>query len=165
VLQRLALVVISLWAASAEARRGDVLLAVEPGVASLASGAAQRSWGYLGGASLAIGLGDLIALEAQVDRKRFDHAQVLVFGGSLTYSLDRLPVVPVLGLGFGRTIVTGRTEEQVDTVMHLSVGVDARLWRYLQVGAVLRYYPLFQTDLFAPAYTVLNARIGFFWGE
>jgi hypothetical protein len=161
---RAILFALCLLPATAAARRGDLRLSLEPGLAALSDGA-ERSWGWLGGASLGLGLAELVGLEAHVDAKRFERSDVLVYGGAVTYALDVLPVTPVFALGYARTELTARGVTAKEDVAILGVSVDAHLWRWATVGLVFRYYPLFDTDVFAPAYSSFNLRLGFFWGD
>jgi hypothetical protein len=154
------------WPFTASARRGDVRLAIEPGLASLVLEGAQRSWGGLGGASLQVGIGDLVGIEAHIEDKRFPGPQVRAVAWDLAvvYALDILAVSPTFAIGLAQTRLSGGASDR-DTVALLGVGLDVRLGRWLTAGAVFRYYPLFDSGLTNPAYSSLNARLGIIFGS
>ncbi len=145
-------------------------LSLDPGLAALTPPFETRHWGWQGGGSAGVALGEQLWLEAHAERTRFAGRKPPVdvdsLGLAVSYRLDTLYVSPFLAAGAAKVRVEVATlaEPLTDTVATFSAGFDVRasglLW-----GAGVRYYALFDSDLLGrPAYAILFGRIGVLLG-
>ncbi len=145
-------------------------ISVEPGAALLDANSESR-WGALGGAAVGVRITDLLWLEAWADAKHFRASapvhRVATVAVLLAYAIDIGPVAPFAELGVARPELevapTSRRREPTTTteiVPILGLGFDMAVFGALQLGAAVRYLPLFETSLLgSPAYTSLSGRL------
>jgi len=147
---------------------GAIRLTVEPGVGALAPPQDEQAWGFMGGASLAVGITDQLWIQGHADRKIFPgHEPALAATGlglALTYNLDLLYVTPYLEAGGGWVRIARRDgvgSSSDNLVPILGFGLDVTWWGWLLAGLGVRYYPVFETDLLtSPAYATIHGRLG-----
>ncbi len=155
------------WPTAANADLGDIRVTLEPGAAVLSQSFAEDAWGLLGAATVAVGVTEQLWLQVHIDQKSFSRHppafSATAVGGSLTYSLDVLNVSPFVEAGIARVVLAperGPTFNP-ELVPMLGLGIDVLPFRWLLAGAVVRYYPVFETDLLGnPAYATLHLRLG-----
>ncbi len=156
---------------TAHAGLGDLRLALEGGVAGLHEGGVTN-WAPLGGGgSIAVGLIERLQLTANYDHKEFVNrdptlmARALGVGGR--YDIDVLWLTPFLELGVGNVYLRAANGGTYGPTWDLffGIGADVRITRWFFAGIVFRYYSVGGTDLFTnPAYSTINARLGFMLG-
>jgi len=147
-----------------------VRLALEPGVTALRT-QAGTSWGVLGAASAGLRVGDLIWVEAWAARTRFAASSTTrsmqTVAGLLAYALDVGEAAPFVELGLAQPVLAlrsawpGRPDVRYSEVVPiLGFGIDVALLGQVEVGAVVRYMPLFSSALLSsPACTIVNVRV------
>ncbi|MEK7703757.1 MAG: outer membrane beta-barrel protein [Myxococcota bacterium] len=155
------------------ARRGhgaplDLRLGVEGGLATLADPAGGRNWGQFGALHAALGITDRLGLQVLNDHKRFAATsapdRVDTLGLALVYNIDVARVTPFVELGMAqvrlRWITPAQETTWSSTVASTGAGFDYAITQRLLLGAVVRYYALFDSALFdRPGYTTLQARL------
>ncbi len=158
----IALLASCLLCSHAAAAPWSVRLSLEPGVSRLRPPQARE--GNLGssrGAALALGVTDLAWIQLLVDQgdlgapartSRYD-----AWAGSVLYTMDVLPVTPFVELGVGR--LSFRGVESAEVLPVLGIGVDWRVLSWLELGAVARYWPAFESDLRQPALASWSLRV------
>jgi hypothetical protein len=161
-------------ATPARAELGSLRLALEPSMAEIQTPSRPISFGYGGGGSVEVGLGDALGATIfgnwQAFPNRGPELATSAMGATLLYRLDDWRVTPYIELGFARVTVTPNRgiPPPAELIPTLGLGFEVIQYDWLLWGAVMRYYPLFATDLLsAPAFATLHARIGvaFDWGE
>lgn len=157
----------------ARAHAGDLRLAVEQGFATAHSAPQEdRVWGFFGAVSAGLGVARLAWVQFLVDYKRFEPTEtapesITAFALVLSYELDIGRFRPCLEVGvayaqLGPTLIQGETQAFLPII---GGGVDFWLLPWLSAGAVARYYPLFESDLFnQPAYATFQVRLGVVFG-
>lgn len=156
---------------AAHAGLGDLRLALEPGISSLHE-AGVTNWAMVGGGgSVAVGVFERLQLTANFDRKEFTNreptlaARAIGVGGR--YDIDVFWLTPFLELGLGNVYLKAANGGTYGPTWDLffGIGADVRITRWLFGGIVFRYYSVAGTDLFTnPAYSTINARLGFMIG-
>ena len=170
----LALLGTSAFAAPAQAGLGTVRLALEPSLAIIQTQSRPHTFGFGGGGSAEIGLGDELGVPVfgnwQTFPDRAPDLKTSAYGATLLYRLDTWKVTPYIELGGAQVTVTPerRVPPPSELVPVLGLGFDVTPFDWLLWGVVMRYYPLFATDLLsAPAFATLHVRIGVVldWGQ
>ena len=151
----------------AQAALGTLRLALEPSLTMIQTPSRARTFGFGGGGAMEIGLGDELGATVFGNWQRFpDRSQDLnttAYGATLLYRLDSWWVSPYAEVGAAQVTVTpgGRALPLTELVPILGLGFDVTPFDWLLWGVVMRYYPLFATDLLsAPAFATLHVRIG-----
>ncbi|MBI5510110.1 MAG: hypothetical protein HY903_15240 [Deltaproteobacteria bacterium] len=153
---------------------GSLQLAIEPGVSGLAPPFERRAFGYGGGLQAELGLGEQLRATVFGNRQTFPTRKpgvaVDVLGATLCYRLDDFRIAPTLELGVANVSVSVNRHgvPATSTVSVVGAGFEVVHFDWLLWGVVMRYYPLFGTDLLqAPAYATLHGRIGLAldWGK
>ncbi len=151
---------------------GDFAASVEPSAVSLAIPMEDKSYGYGYGGSLDAGITQQLTVTAFARRDRFSRRDPGVgatsAGAALRYCLDVGEIEPYLELGVARVElkVDRRAALPAETHPVLGLGLQGVVSKRLLWGVVMRYYPLFDTDLLgAPAYASLQGRLGVAFGS
>ncbi len=150
---------------------GPLRLALEPGVSYLHEGGIT-TWSFKGGGiSGAFNLTDRLALTGFFHGQQNDaHDPDLTiydygFGGRA--DIDVFWLTPFLELGFASVYWNATSEASYGPTLDivLGAGVDVSFTRWLFGGIVFRYYAIGGTDVWSnPAYSTINARLGFIIG-
>ena len=156
--------------ARAQAAFDQLTFVLEPGLAML-SDSGGRSVGGLGALSGAVNLGERLNLQLHVDHKRFPWRdvglQTTAWGGEVVYNIDVGRVTPFVELG--GAVVTILADDDASfgpsAVPMLGAGFDVAGENVFIWGFVVRYYPIFGTDLLSnPAFVTINAKLGVRFG-
>jgi hypothetical protein len=118
---------------------------------------------------VAIGIADLLWIQVHVDHKMFielePQTDVVAWGIGAAYDFDIGYVTPSVEVALcGVAEITGDTRPPAELAPMFGGGVrfDLNAWWWL--GAVFRYYPVFQSDIARPGYGSINLRLGFHLG-
>lgn len=167
--QHLLILVVALLggASSALAAPRELKLTLEPGLAGLSLPLEERAWGWVGGASLGFSLTSQIWIQVHASVAGFPRHDPALAGTTvattLVYHLDVASISPYFGIGWAWSAI--RTTDgqllQTETLATLEAGFDVKAHDWLLWGVVIRYYPLFDSDLLGhPAYATVHGRIG-----
>lgn len=163
--------VASIAPAQAAAALGSVQLTFEPGFATYRRDRPERSSTLGIGGRAAVGLTDRFLLQVGWDEKHFGAedpnvlATIRSVGGVLW--LDTLPVRPFVELALAQVSLVPDVGDVYgpQIVPELGVGIDTMVTDWLASGVVIRYLPLFETELSAgPAYATISARLAIVLG-
>ena len=158
----------------AEAGLGSIRATLEPSMAEIQTPTRSLSFGYGAGGSFELGLSDQLGVTVfgnwQNFPKRSPELTSTSMGATLLYRLDAWRITPYVEAGMVRTAITPSrgTPPPAELVPTLGLGFEVIYFDWLLWGAVMRYYPLFSTDLLtAPAFATLHIRIGVAldWGK
>ncbi len=148
----------------------ELRLTLEPGAAGLSLPQENRTWGWVGGASVGVGLTAQTWVMVYAGRAGFPGHDLTLTGTTaavtLVYHLDVLDISPYLGIGLAWSAITTAdgTVIQRETLATLEAGFDIAMpgvGDWLLWGVIVRYYPLFDSDLLGhPAYATVHGRIG-----
>jgi hypothetical protein len=149
------LVTATLWLAipgSASAKPWSLRFALEPGLSRLhPPQPAESRRGLTQGATLALGVADLVWVQLLVERTDLgDEAlprRLDAWAGSVLYTIDVLPVTPFVEVGVGQVRFSRAPQwfSRTEMVPVLGLGIDVPVFGGLGLGMVARYKPVLDT--------------------